>query len=515
MRLRTQLSLAFLLLAVLPLAAVTLLAYATSRQAYRSAVEEESRRLAYEMRGRLEQAVGALSEHIEGIRARSRGHPGAADAFEQARSEAIVAAQQEELRSLLNLMLSESGSEQGSIPYAIDSERQLYAPTPADLRLLYGLGLVPAPAGSEATPTDPSDWVVVSEKHIASGTTLGVAHPLGPALQQIRRIAAQNLLYGLGVGALALLGILPLSRGLTRPLAALTEGVQRMSRGELDVQVPVPRGAELGRLAGAFNRMAKDLKFHQERMLKQERLRKELELSRRIQEELLPREPVLLPFAEVAGASIPAREVGGDFYNYFALPHGEAAVLVGDVSGKGVPAAILMANLQATLRARLPHERDLAPLAERLDRELAGEESARSYVTLFLATLDGRSGRLRYVNAGHATQLLVRRAAGIERLESTGRPLGLYPGGGFEERELFLERGDTLFLFTDGLVDAEDAGGEPFGSRLEQLLKAQRGGSTAELLACVQAALDRHRGTSEANDDATIVALRLIGDPTT
>ena len=114
--------------------------------------------------------------------------------------------------------------------------------------------------------------------------------------------------------------IVPLSRGLTRPLAALTEGVQRMSRGELDVQVAVPRGAELGKLASAFNQMAKDLRRHQQRMLEQERMRKELELSRRIQEELLPRQAVRLPFAEVAGASIPAREVGGECV--FELPRG-------------------------------------------------------------------------------------------------------------------------------------------------------------------------------------------------
>jgi len=513
MRLRTQLSFAFLLLAVLPLAAVTLFAYAASQQAYRSAVEAESHRLASEMSGQLELAVGELAGHIERMRMRVRP-TGAADAFEQARSDAIAAAQQEELRSLLNLMLSETGRAEGSIPFAIDAERRVYAPTPGDLGVLYGLGLAPVPAGSRATPTDPSDWLVVSEKHAASGTVLGVAHPLGQALQRIRRTAARNLLYGLGAVALALLGILPLSQALTRPLAALTEGAQRMSRGELDVQVPVPRGAELGRLAAAFNGMATDLKLNQERLLEQERLRKELEISRRIQEELLPREPVRLPFAEVAGTSIPAREVGGDFFNYFPLPPDEAAVLVGDVSGKGVPAALLMANLQATLRARLAYEKDLAQLAERLDHELDGTEPGRLYLTLFLAILDGGSGRLRYVNAGHATPLLVRRAGGIERLESTGRPLGLYAGGGFEERVLRVERGDVLFLCTDGLIDAEDPRGEPFGSqRLEELLEAQPGGSAAALLARVQAALERHRGAGEASDDATIVALRLLDDP--
>jgi sigma-B regulation protein RsbU (phosphoserine phosphatase) len=340
--------------------------------------------------------------------------------------------------------------------------------------------------------------------------TVGVAQPLGQALREIRRTAARNLFYGLAAVAIALLGILPLARALTQPLAALTEGAQRLSRGDLEVQVPVPRGAELGRLAASFNRMATDLKLNQERLLKQERLRKELEISRRIQAELLPREPGRYPFAEVAGASIPAREVGGDFFNYFPLSEHEAAVLVGDVSGKGIPAAILMANLQATLRARLAHERDLARLAASLDQELGGEEASQSYLTLFLAVVDGQAGSLRYVNAGHVTPLLVRHDGAIEPLESTGRPLGLLPGGGYEERLLRVGPGDALVLFTDGLLDAENASGEPFGTERVTELVVSRDANAAGLLARVEEALLRHRGASEASDDATIVALRLL-----
>jgi serine phosphatase RsbU (regulator of sigma subunit) len=512
MRLRTQLSLAFLVLAVVPLAAVTLFAYAASRQAFRSAVEAEGRRLASEMSGRLGPAAGELSEHIE--RMRSRARPSATSAFEQARNDAIAAAEQEELRALLSPMLSEARREEGSIPFAIDAERRLYAPSQADLDRLYGLGVAPAPAGSQPLPGDRGDWLVVNERHAASGVSVGVAQPLGEALRELRRTAARNLSYGLAAAALALLGIVPLARALTQPLAALTQAAQRLSRGERNVQVSVPRGAELGRLAAAFNRMASDLERNQQRLLEQERLRKELEISRHIQEELLPREPARFPFAEVAGTSIPARQVGGDFFNYFPLSDDEAVVLVGDVSGKGVPAAILMANLQATLRARLAHEHDLARLAESLDRELGGEEPAQSYLTLFLAVIDGRAGWLRYVNAGHVTPLLVRPGGGLERLEATGRPLGLLPGAGYEERRLQVAEGDVLFLFTDGLVDAENASGESFGAeQVERLLTTAGDRSAARLLACVESALLHHRGPSEASDDATIVALRLLDDP--
>jgi serine phosphatase RsbU (regulator of sigma subunit) len=122
--------------------------------------------------------------------------------------------------------------------------------------------------------------------------------------------------------------------------------------------------------------------------------------------------------------------------------------------------------------------------------------------------LDGQSGRLRYVNAGHNTQFLLRHD-GAEGLVSTGRPPGLYPGGGFQERVTQLQPGDALFLFTDGLVETEDESGEPFGmSRLEALLKVSRGHELSQLIGQVDAAVRSHRGPHEAADDATIVVMR-------
>ena len=174
--------------------------------------------------------------------------------------------------------------------------------------------------------------------------------------------------------------------------------------------MPVPHGREFGRLAETFNRMARDLRRNQEQLVEQERLRKELEIGRRIQEELLPRGPLRSRRSpRSGGVSIPAREVGGDFFNYFPLRSDEVAILVGDVSGKGVRAALLMANLQATIRARLALERDLARLVDALDHEMGSDEPLAPYYTLFLAILEGRTGRLRYVNAGHNTQFVLRR----------------------------------------------------------------------------------------------------------
>ena len=505
MRLRTQLAIAFFLLAVLPLLGVTLVTWLGSERAFRQAVAAEAGDLAAEMSTRVDVVASELRARLT----RMRGRPGAGQEspYQKARREALAAAEGDELRLLLRAILSGAERRQGAIPFARDPDGRVYAPEPADEALLEELGQVP---GKPVTRRDAGEWVVAERPDPETGIVIAVARPVGPALQEMRRTAANNLALGLGLALLALVGILPLSHRMTRHIASLTDGARRLAAGELDVRVPVPHGREFRHLAQTFNLLARDLRRNQERLLEQERLRKELEIGRRIQVELLPRGPLLGPFAEVGGISIPAREVGGDFFNYFPLREDEVAILVGDVSGKGVGAALLMASLQATIRARLGAETDLARLVEALDHEMGSEEPLAPYYTLFLALLDGRSGRLRYVNAGHNTQFVLRRDGLAERLESTGRPPGLYPGGGYEERTVEMGDADALFLFTDGLVETEDETGEPFGmSRLEALLKVHRGSDLPALLAHVDAAVRGHRGPAEAADDATMVALRF------
>ena len=505
MKLRTQLALALLLLAVVPLIGVTLYSYQGSRRANRRAVEAEANALAGDMSTRVEALGDELSLRIQGMR--QRPARAAQSPFEKARREALANAEHQELQAALRMILSGADRREGAIPFARDAEGWVFTPDAGDEAVLEGLGLVP---GRPATRGDAGDWVLALRPYADSGIEIGVVRPLGEPLQEIRRTTARNVVLGLGLAALALLGILPLSRRMTRHLGALTEGAERLGRGDLDVTVPVPRSLEFARLAETFNQMARDLRLNQEQLVVQERLRKELEIGRRIQRELLPRAPFRSSFAEVGGLSVPAREVGGDFFNYVPLSDGEVAVLLGDVSGKGVGAALLMANLQATLRARLSVESDLAQLVDALDRELESDEPLAAYVTLFLAILDAETGTLRYVNAGHNTQLVRRSDGAVERLPSSGRPPGLYPGGGYTEERLTLGDGDSLFLFTDGIVEAEDESGEPFGmERLEAILGVHRGDDLDGLLGRAHEAVRSHRGPHEAEDDATMLALRV------
>jgi sigma-B regulation protein RsbU (phosphoserine phosphatase) len=412
----------------------------------------------------------------------------------------------------MHSVLALARREQGEIPFGFDLQGQLYTQVPRGRETLASLGV----SNAASVPADGSakrvgDWLLVTQKD-PSGLVFGIARPLDNSLREIRRLSWRNLSFGLLVIALACIGIVPISHRMTKHVSSLSAGVRQLAGGDFKARVPVQSSDEFGSLAASFNRMAEDLERHQALVVEQERLRRELELSRLIQTEMLPRKPLRLGAAEIIGLSIPAREVGGDFFNYFALPDGRLALLVGDVSGKGVSAALLMANVQATLRARLPLETDLARLADGLDRDVDQNTPHSVYVTLFIAILDVERSQLRYVNAGHNPQFLLRRGGGIEALSSTGMPIALYAGHGYQEAVVDVAAGDLLFFYTDGLVETENERGEMFGAdRLQALLAAQHAEGIEVVLQRVDSEVRAFRGSAEPLDDATTMALRVDG----
>ena len=414
------------------------------------------------------------------------------------------------LDRMLRGVLGFARRDQGEIPFAIDRQGALYTPEAADKTRLDALGVErTAAVATSGTPRRSGDWIIVARR-APSGIIFGIARPIGASLREIRRAAVRNLGLGLLVIALAFVGIIPISHRMTQHLATLTKGVHQLASGDFQTRVPVRSKDEFGTLAGAFNQMAEDLERHEALAVEQERLRKELELSRLIQTEMLPRGSLRSGPAEISGVSIPAREVGGDFFNYFVLPDGRLALLVGDVSGKGVSAALLMANIQATLRARLPHETNLATLADRLDRELDQNTPGGVYLTLFLGILDADARLLRYVNAGHNPQFVVHGSAGISPLESTGMPIALYAGHGYREARVELSSGDLLFFYTDGLVETENERKDMFGAeRLQAILESERAQSIDIILHRIEQTVTAFRGSAELFDDATMMALRI------
>jgi serine phosphatase RsbU (regulator of sigma subunit) len=408
-------------------------------------------------------------------------------------------------------VLSSRRRESSEIAFAIGADGRLHTTTPDQAKALAGTGLLDrVRATKEPEQLVSNDAWIMATRRDPSGILFGITRPVGPALADIRRATGRNLGLGLLAVLVALVGIVPLSSRMTRPISVLHAGVKQIAQGNLTARVPVTSHDEIGHLAEAFNQMAQDLGAHEKLLAERERLRGELELCRQIQNEMLPKHPLRLGFAEVKGVSIPAREVGGDFFNYFVLPEGEIVLLVGDVSGKGVGAALLMANVQATLRARLALERDLAHLADVVDREVEENTPQSVYLTLFVGILDASHKVLRYVNAGHNPQFILRADGGLERLPSTGLPIGMFAGHGYEERSVGVEAGDVLFFFTDGTTEAENEAGEMFGTeRLEALLVRHHEEGVDALLARLEQEVTAFRGRAELFDDATMMVLRL------
>ncbi|HVJ26105.1 MAG TPA: SpoIIE family protein phosphatase [Vicinamibacterales bacterium] len=411
------------------------------------------------------------------------------------------------LPNVLGLVFSTTQRDRGEVPFAVAKDGTVYARTEADKTRVAAFGDVARPGGPAVVSK--GDWIIVTtEDKSGSGLRLGVARPVGDSLATLRRAAARNAGLGLLFITIALVGIVPLSAHMTRNLSALNEGVSRIAKGDYHARVPVKSNDEVGQLARAFNQMATDVERHEKTAVEQERIRRELELGRQIQTEMLPHGPLNLGLTQVQGVSVPAREVGGDFFNYFVLDDGQIALLMGDVSGKGVGAALLMANIQASLKIRLALGQNLAAVVDALDRDIESGSPGSVYATLFIGILDPASRVLRYVNAGHNPQYALRRTGGLERMHATGFPVGLIAGHGYSELSVQLAAGDLLFFYTDGCVEAENEQGEMFGvERLEpMLLDAVQ---SADPLQRIERAMAAYRGTSEPLDDATLMTVKV------
>ena len=413
------------------------------------------------------------------------------------------------LPNMLMTVFASTPREQGELPFALDKDGRVYAQTDDDRRQVEAFGAVATPSGPLGKTVLP-DWIVVTTAGPeGTGLRFGIARPTGASLASLRRTAGRNVGFGLLFIVFALAGVVPISSRLTRNLTKLTEGVSRIAKGDYAARVGVTSHDEVGALATAFNQMAADVERHQRAVVEQERIKRELELGRQIQHDMLPQGTLHHGLTEIKGVSVPAREVGGDFFNYFELSTGQIAMLVGDVSGKGVGAALLMANIQASLRTRLALGQDLAAVADEIDRDIAHNAPEALYATLYVGMFDPITRTLQYVNCGHHPQFLLRRSGGLERMASTGMPVGLLAGHGYRQVSVQLEAGDRLFFYTDGCVEAENEAGDFFGpDRLEAAILAG-GDNPDEVLAHVERAVEAFRGGRELLDDVTVMAVRV------
>ncbi|HTY36946.1 MAG TPA: GAF domain-containing SpoIIE family protein phosphatase [Bacteroidota bacterium] len=252
-------------------------------------------------------------------------------------------------------------------------------------------------------------------------------------------------------------------------------------------------------------------RLHQD-IVEKQRIEKELEIAGHIQRRLLPKELPAINGYEIDAVARPSKLVGGDYYDFIPLTDGTYAVVIADVSGKGVPAALLVSTLHATLHAYIEGTRDLAALVRRLNDVIHLNTEAERYITMFMAILDPVHGKVTYVNAGHNSPYVIKsRQVSITPLPATGLPVGMFGGVEFEQVTCSLDPNDFLVLYTDGVTEAMNKSFEEFGeTRFHQAMVGQSGKSAAGFLGGVVAEVERFVAGEPQSDDITMMVLKRV-----
>lgn len=312
----------------------------------------------------------------------------------------------------------------------------------------------------------------------------------------MRLTPARRVLYGLSV-VLTLIGLIELFRGvfstqvllfpftLRVPLPHWEPGATKLLVGFLGLQMLM--------LMEIADRLS---------------LKGDLEIARDIQLAMLPSGTTTIGAARACGLTRPANTVGGDFYDILPLPDGRVIVTVGDVSGKGSPAALLMALLLAMMRTLVDEGLESAKLLARLNVQIVRHSPGSRFITLFYGLFDPRTGALEYVNAGHLPPLIHRRDGTIDRLTGGNIALGMFDGSTYESHHAHLDAGDALVLYSDGITEAENHRGEEFDeAHLSSTIVAAATHDPEPLGRAILAAVDRHAGDVRLVDDLTVLVL--------
>jgi serine phosphatase RsbU (regulator of sigma subunit) len=266
--------------------------------------------------------------------------------------------------------------------------------------------------------------------------------------------------------------------------------------------------------AGQFALMIENARLT-DRMVEQERLNRDLQLAVEVQKRLFPDKPPASATMALAGMSLPARSVGGDYYDFLDLGGQRIGIALADVAGKGVAAALIMSVVQASLRILATEENlSLATLAARMNRYLHRSTGSNAYATFFYGQIDERTRQLRYVNAGHNPPCLLRCAAdqSIEELPAGGTVIGLFPQSSYEESAVDLRPGDVLIAFTDGVPEAQNPQEEEFGEeRLEDLLRRSAHLPVGEIASMIASALKAWIDNAAQYDDLTFILVKVGG----
>jgi len=327
-----------------------------------------------------------------------------------------------------------------------------------------------------------------------------------------------------------------LTRTVTGAIANLYDGTQHVNRGDFSHRIPVRSNDQIATLSTAFNSMTASIEKLIDEQKEKQRLENELTIAQEVQAQLFPRQVSQLSSLEVHGFCRPARTVSGDYYDFLKMESDQLILAVGDISGKGISAALLMATIHSAVRAysleHIPVLRepltvgalansgvtlsslvgipDLSPgiLLALLNHQLYESTPPEKYATLFLGLYNGPDRRLTYSNGGHLPPIVMGRDGSIHRLEAGGTVVGLFDERSYQEGSLQLNRGDILVAYSDGVTEPENDFGEFGEQRLIDLLRENRDLPLQRISEIVTAAVDDWIGANEQPDDITLVLAR-------
>ena len=356
---------------------------------------------------------------------------------------------------------------------------------------------------------------------ISNGWSVGMLLPESEVLRDLRAMNRVVLWIGLIGFGLLLAVITALSLGVTRPIRALAKQTQAIAQGNLNLAVPPSTSRdEVGMLSRSFEDMRLALREYVANLATttaaKERIESELKIAQAIQRSFLPKR--FPPFPEhtefdIYAELLAAKEVGGDLYDYFLLDDHRLFFSIGDVSGKGVPAALFMAVTKTLMKGVAEQHLSPSQVLAKVNHELYVDNDQMMFVTLCCGVLDLNTGEVHYTNAGHPPPLRLRQGTGANWVDlPRGSVLGIDEEPAYETKTLRLEPMDTLLLYTDGVTEAMNAGQELFGDdRLRSLTEVRTGAAPKELVEALFGAVRHFAGGEEQSDDITVLALRYRG----
>ncbi len=424
--------------------------------------------------------------------------------------------------AIVRKVLLGTAPESDDVAYAVNSEGIVMTARQEDKERLAGISLASLRTGASSKS---GDWVLATTTDQESGLTFGIARPVRGSLRQMRATAMNNFVWGLGLLGIALIFIIPIANHLTRDIAEVMEGVDRISHGDLETPVSIKSKNEIGRLATAFNRMAGDLKKNQQQLIDEERKRQEQELdqrvleaeyarksseleeARRFQLSLLPRNPPTHPQLDIAVFVKTATEVGGDYYDYHEEADGSLTIAIGDATGHGARAGT-MASEEKSLFAGKEASTSPSEFLDAANKTLRRMGLERMAMAFTVAHLTGESIEL--ASAGMPPALVFRAASGeVEELVFEAPPLGALQTT-YSSRRAALSSGDVVLMMTDGFPELADQDGEILGyTAAEDLFRQAGRESSSDVVAKLAAAADEWTNGEPPSDDITFLAIRV------